>query len=241
MAFWSKKEEAVRKEAGQQSSQPLNQVKEKSAFEASAPAKKEPLSASKSGLAPKAPEAQAIGQALVSNEVSPTSVGGLGPQTLEQRFGKLRSALGPGTVIQGKLSFDTPVRIDGKLSGEVFSSSALIIGEAGVVDAKIEAQSLIILGKVKGQVKAEKLVELHSSGSFDGDLDSPSFVMQSGSTFNGSCTMGFRSEKPEPKLKAPLPKGPVIKAGEHEQRAAVSSQNNSGSSETSSEKPLPVH
>ena len=59
-----------------------------------------------------------------------------------ERFGpSLRSALGPGTVIRGKLSFDTPVRIDGKLSGEITSTSAVIVGPQGVLDAKIDVES----------------------------------------------------------------------------------------------------
>ena len=43
-------------------------------------------------------------------------------ECLSEKYGKVRSALGPGTVIQGRLSFDTPVRIDGTLSGDISSS-----------------------------------------------------------------------------------------------------------------------
>jgi len=110
------------------------------------------------------------------------------------RFGKVRSALGSGTVIQGKLSFDTPVRIDGKLSGEIFSSNALIVGESGTIEAQVEAASLIILGKVKGTVKVTDRIELHAGGSLEGDVKAPTLVIHSGAQFNGNCAMGHKEE-----------------------------------------------
>jgi cytoskeletal protein CcmA (bactofilin family) len=110
------------------------------------------------------------------------------------KFGKVRSALGSGTVIQGKLSFDTPVRIDGKLSGEIFSSNALIVGESGIIEAQVEAASLIILGKVKGTVKVTERIELHAGGVLEGDIQAPTLVIHNGAQFNGNCSMGHNAE-----------------------------------------------
>jgi cytoskeletal protein CcmA (bactofilin family) len=114
----------------------------------------------------------------------------LGPEeVLSQRFGKTRSALGEGTVIQGKLSFDTPVRIDGKLSGEILSSRALIVGPSGRVDATIEAATLIILGHVSGKVSATERVELWAGAKVEGAIRTPVLVIQEGSFFVGSTEM----------------------------------------------------
>jgi cytoskeletal protein CcmA (bactofilin family) len=107
-----------------------------------------------------------------------------------ERYSKLRSALGAGTVIQGKLSFDTPVRIDGKLSGEVFSSKALIVGETGSIDADVSVASLVVMGHVSGNIKATESIELMKGGSLEGDIESPSLLMEEGARFNGNCSMG---------------------------------------------------
>ncbi|MBX7138479.1 MAG: polymer-forming cytoskeletal protein [Oligoflexia bacterium] len=108
---------------------------------------------------------------------------------LQARFGKARSALGAGTVIQGKLSFDTPVRIDGKLSGEVFSSDALIVGEKGQMEAQIEVSALVVQGIVKGRITARERVVLMKGGRIEGNVFTPLFQIEEGATFNGRCSM----------------------------------------------------
>lgn len=108
------------------------------------------------------------------------------------RFDKVRSALGPGTVIQGKLSFDTAVRIDGKLSGEVFSTDSLIVGPSGSIDAQIDAKHLVVMGVVRGTIKVSGKIELLAGGRIESDINTPILVMEPGSIFNGKCAMNTK-------------------------------------------------
>lgn len=105
-------------------------------------------------------------------------------------YSKVRSALGPGTVIQGRLSFDSIVSIDGKLSGEIFSSKALLVGKSGTIEAQVEVASLIIRGIVKGTIKATERIELRDGGQLIGDVITPVLTMEEGCVFNGSVKMG---------------------------------------------------
>lgn len=105
-------------------------------------------------------------------------------------YGKVRSALGPGTIIQGRLSFDTVVSIDGKLGGEIFSSKALLVGKSGVVDATIDVQVLIVKGIVRGTIRAAERIEIREGGQILGEVTTPVLVMDEGCVFNGSCAMG---------------------------------------------------
>ncbi len=103
---------------------------------------------------------------------------------------KVRSALGPGTVIQGKLSFDAPVSIDGKLGGEVFSSKALLVGKTGFVEAKVEVASLIVFGQVRGSIVASERVEIRAGAVVEAEIVAPIFVVEEGGRFNGTCQRG---------------------------------------------------
>jgi len=113
---------------------------------------------------------------------------------LAKRFGTVRSALGPGTVIQGKLAFYTPVQIDGQLSGEIFSTKALIVGREGKIDAKVDVASLIVMGEVKGIISCSERLELLSPGVVEGSITTPILVMEEGATLNGDCKMGLSDD-----------------------------------------------
>jgi cytoskeletal protein CcmA (bactofilin family) len=120
------------------------------------------------------------------------TIGSGGSQTedaITARYGKIRSALGQGTVIQGKLSFDTPVRIDGRLSGEVYSSKALIVGKTGQIDAHLEVASLIVMGAVSGKIKATERIEIWSGGRLSADISTPVLVVAEGCFYSGACSM----------------------------------------------------
>lgn len=109
---------------------------------------------------------------------------------LKRRFGSnIRSALGSGTVIEGTFRFDSPVCVEGTLSGEVFSTSALIVGEGASVTGKITVGSLIVLGKVEGSVEAEELVEIRNTGSLDADIITKRIAIEDGGRYNGRCTL----------------------------------------------------
>ncbi len=109
---------------------------------------------------------------------------------LRARFGgDIRSALGCGTVIEGKFTFDSPVRIDGSLTGEVISNSLLIVGEHAIVRAKVDVGSLIVLGEVTGDVNADELVEIRSTGNLRGDISTARIAIQEGGFYQGSISL----------------------------------------------------
>ena len=143
---------------------------------------------------------------------------------IARRFGKPRSALGPGTVIQGKLSFDTVVIIDGKLGGEVYSSETLIVGKQGSVNAQVRVKHLVVAGAVSGNIAAADSIELLRGGRIDGDFTAKRLIIEEGAVFNGSCRMTGETKDSQ-----------VAKSGAS-QRAAVATPNGALSPEASRER-----
>lgn len=94
----------------------------------------------------------------------------------------------------GKLSFAEPLMIKGKFNGKIESSSDLYIGENAVVKAEIESSLVSLKGKLKGNIKAKKMVELFSTAEVIGDITTTQMVMESGCTFNGLCSMEKNNE-----------------------------------------------
>jgi cytoskeletal protein CcmA (bactofilin family) len=93
----------------------------------------------------------------------------------------------------GTLSFEKPFLIRGRFSGEIEAQGLLVVDEDAVVDANINAPKVVIRGSVKGNVTAEKKVEMSVTGKLTGNITTPEVFMESGCVFNGRCTMEERT------------------------------------------------
>lgn len=113
-----------------------------------------------------------------------------------REIGEIKAFLGEGTEFKGVLSFQGTVRIDGRLEGEVLGDELLIVGEAGVLRATIEVGSLVTKGRIEGNIRAKKRVELLASSTVIGTISAPCLVVMEGATLNGTCDMGALDEMP---------------------------------------------
>ena len=104
--------------------------------------------------------------------------------------GTLSGFVGSGSVVTGEATFKAMMRIDGQLSGRISSSSGtLVIGANGRVDANIEVAVATIHGTVNGDVIATQRLELGRSAKVNGNIQTPSLVIEQGAIFEGSCKM----------------------------------------------------
>ena len=136
---------------------------------------------------------------------------------IKRRFGSnIRSALGPGTIIEGTFSFDSPVSIEGTLIGEVRSNSVLIVGSQATVNAKVKVGSLVVFGEVRGDVESEELVEIKRGGRLEGDVLSQRLAVEDGGWFQGRSTptMPVITSPAIPAKKAPEPVKRPIESGQ---------------------------
>lgn len=94
----------------------------------------------------------------------------------------------------GELSFKKPLMIKGSFKGQIKASGDLYIGDEATVEAQISANLVSLKGSVKGNITAERRVELFSMSRVDGDITAPEIVMESGARFTGMCRMEERKE-----------------------------------------------
>ena len=111
--------------------------------------------------------------------------------------GDMNAFLGEDTEFEGKFSFTGAVRIDGKLSGEIFSNGTLIVGESAVIRAQIQVADMIISGEVYGDIFAERKIEIIFPGKLFGNIETPKLVLEEGVIFEGNCKMKNLKEKTE--------------------------------------------
>ena len=116
----------------------------------------------------------------------------------------VQANLGKGSRVVGKLTFEGSVKIEGCVEGEIQAQQAVIVGESAVIDAQINADTVVVKGKVTGDIIARKQVELRAPGKLVGNISTPSLVIHEGVFFEGHCSMGgtadSRAEKSDRKV-----------------------------------------
>jgi cytoskeletal protein CcmA (bactofilin family) len=102
---------------------------------------------------------------------------------------EVTTLLGRGSEFEGKLSFEGTVRIDGKLTGEIFTDDVLIVGEGAEVSAEINVGAIVVEGTVHGNIQAKRSVEIRTPGRVRGNITTPSLFIEKGVVFDGHCQM----------------------------------------------------
>ena len=104
--------------------------------------------------------------------------------------GTLSGFVGGGTVVTGEANFKAMMRVDGHLSGRVSSTSGtLIVGANGKVDANIEVAVAVIHGTINGDIIATQRLELGRAAKVNGNIQTPSLIIEQGAMFEGTCKM----------------------------------------------------
>lgn len=102
----------------------------------------------------------------------------------------IATLLGGSSRFEGKLAFDSPLRIDGIFRGLIQSDSVLVIGEGAEVEGQIAVATVIVRGgTLRGRVVAREAIEVYAPAKIIGDLHSPSVFLDKGVGFQGNCRM----------------------------------------------------
>jgi len=101
------------------------------------------------------------------------------------------------TVFEGKVLAQAELRVDGTFKGEITSSSRVIVGTAGKVEATVEAKSMVVSGCVVGNLMVHERLEILSTGEVYGDLETQpgALIIEKGARLEGRCSMGLDTEK----------------------------------------------
>lgn len=111
-----------------------------------------------------------------------------------------QNSLDNSVSIQGSLKFKQSLEFDGKFEGDITSEGRFIVGRRADVQAEINASSVIIYGKVTGNITALERCELKANSHLFGDLQTARLIIEEGATFVGKSEVA-PGGAPKPKLK----------------------------------------
>ena len=97
-----------------------------------------------------------------------------------------KNLLSNDVEIKGSIKFANEFTFDGKLEGEISSSDGVLtVGENGDVRGEVKAKSVIVSGKVHGNITVQERCELRSRSQLIGDLKATRLIIEEGATFVG--------------------------------------------------------
>lgn len=104
--------------------------------------------------------------------------------------GKGVADIGKSIAFKGDLSGDEDLVIEGSVEGKVsLPNNQLTIGADGRAQAEITAKTVIVVGRVVGNVNGTERVEIQATGKVQGDITAPKLVVAEGAEVNGAIRM----------------------------------------------------
>jgi cytoskeletal protein CcmA (bactofilin family) len=101
-----------------------------------------------------------------------------------------RNTLSKDVEITGSIKFSNDLIIDGKIDGEVISDGSLTIGENALVKGMIKTKSVVVFGKVNGNIEVKEHCDLKKDAEIVGDIKAGTLSIEGGASFMGQSAVG---------------------------------------------------
>lgn len=115
---------------------------------------------------------------------------------MAERSGGEVTIVGQGAKLEGKVVSAGSLRIDGQISGTIEADGDVMLSATSTVEADIDAASVSVAGRFKGDVTVKGKAEITRGGRVDGNITAKTLVIEEGATFNGSSRMDGGASTP---------------------------------------------
>ncbi len=105
--------------------------------------------------------------------------------------------IGVGTTIEGNISSNENIRVDGILIGNLATKGKVFIGQSGKVNGEIKCRNCEVEGTVEGKLVIEELLSLRSMSKIFGEIKTSKLAIEPGAILTGKCDMGGKQEPVE--------------------------------------------
>ena len=120
-----------------------------------------------------------------------------------------KNVLNSDVEIKGNIRFNGELTFEGKLDGEIASDGTLHLGDTAVINGNINAGTVVVRGKVTGNVSAKDKIELKAKTELFGDVRSSKLVIEEGVTFVGKTEVNPNKVSPTASMGGTRPPGLV--------------------------------
>ncbi|MBP6874665.1 MAG: polymer-forming cytoskeletal protein [Candidatus Eisenbacteria bacterium] len=115
---------------------------------------------------------------------------------------KEQSFLQSGVKLDGDLTAEGDLRIEGRVTGTIRVKGLLTLGPKAEVEGVVTGGEVVVHGKLRGTVQADHRIHLAREANVTGDLYCSALVIEDGVHFQGSSNMGEKAVRKEERLGA---------------------------------------
>ncbi len=121
---------------------------------------------------------------------------------VDQSQDAVETVVGPSVVVEGDFNSEGNIVVKGTVSGSVHTSRLLTVEEGAKIFAHVKAESAVVAGMVKGNVKVGERLELTGTARVAGDIECKVLVVEAGALIAGKILMaGMEMEEGKPEKK----------------------------------------
>ncbi len=141
---------------------------------------------------PKGPPAKSDFSPTKSDSVDLTPASSPAPP----RSGGRQAIIGGSLTIEGNIKGSEDLLIEGKVNGDIsLPNHSVTVGSDGKVKATIRASTIVVDGKVEGDLLGDDQIEIRRTGNVMGNIVAPRVGLEDGAQFKGNIDMS--SGKPK--------------------------------------------
>lgn len=108
---------------------------------------------------------------------------------------EIQMYLGQKSRLTGVLKVKGMMRIDGIVEGEIFGDNIMQVGKSGKIEATVKVAHVVSQGPMRGDIVADKKVELMAPATLEGHIDAPVFLLEEGVLVNGTLKMSAATSR----------------------------------------------
>jgi len=109
--------------------------------------------------------------------------------------------IGKSVVVKGDLTGSEDLYVDGQVEGSIdLQGNSLTVGPNGQIRANVSAKTVIVQGKLEGNINATERVDFRKSAIAVGDVITQRVAIEEGAYFKGKVDIG-KAETPRSEFK----------------------------------------
>lgn len=115
-----------------------------------------------------------------------------------------KTVIADDVEITGSIKCATPVRMAGKLNGDLTCGGDVLVEKGAAIKGNVAAASIVVMGIIKGNITAKERIELKGTARVAGDIKGKRLVVEEGVSLVGkseistSDVVGDVTADPEP-------------------------------------------